>query len=200
MTSLQPPPGLTPPAASTGSVRSPRRWTAVLVLIAAAMVVGCGEDPPVADPGGGDGAGGEVVAASPDDIAFVGEEERPPTDDGQGGAETAGDPIGELLIVTVEAPLGEGLAGTVIVTVEDASLADRPASTVSEVRFPVAELDGNRIPINVPLPPDVGELTVAVHVDRDGSGAFSDGDLLSTTTIPLPPSSTGEIVVPVEVI
>ncbi len=162
------------------------RTTPLLLLVAGAMIAaGCGSGSPPDEDGG--------PAAAP---TFVGSEESAPDD-----LEPAETPSEDFLVVVIETPPDAALAGEVIVTVEDVSLADQDSAVVSEVRFAVAELDGNRVPIDVPIPPEIaGDLTAVVHVDRDGSGSVTQGDLLSTSIVPLPASIEGEVVVPVEIV
>ena len=173
-----------------------RRPIAATLVVVGLLAAGCAGNTP-----SDESSDGESVDVATEDVpageelTFLGEEEQP-TSDGSGPEA----PIDEPLFVSIETPPDASLAGVIVVTVEDASLADQQAAVVSEVRFPVAELDGNRIPINVPIPVEsAGELTVAVHVDRDETGTISQGDLLSTTVVPLLASS-GEVAVPVEVV
>jgi putative lipoprotein len=71
------------------------------------------------------------------------------------------------------------------VVVEDVSLADAPARTVAERVLPA----GSAVPGPVRLAVDQvdpgARYAVRVHVDSDGSGAVSHGDLVSTAAHPV---------------
>jgi len=79
-------------------------------------------------------------------------------------------------------------AGTVRVLVEDVSLADAGATVVGETVLDGAGAGAGsslQFAVNVPQVNDAQHYSVRVHVDADGSGAISTGDLVSTQAHPV---------------
>ncbi len=112
--------------------------------------------------------------------------------------------IAGTIIFPVDLPAGP--PATITIRLEDVSLADAPATIVSSVTIP-----------DVTIPPGAGEpvafslpvvsfeprarYTVRVHVDRDGDGQVSKGDLISTSHIPVLTQGGGtEAQIPVKLI
>lgn len=78
---------------------------------------------------------------------------------------------------------------TVRVLVEDTSRADAPSTRLAE-QEQLVDLAGvgTRIPFSVSVPPEALQspwCVLRAHVDVDGSGRVSSGDLVSTQSIPL---------------
>jgi uncharacterized lipoprotein YbaY len=109
---------------------------------------------------------------------------------------------------TIEFPddVPTGPPATVYARIEDVSRADTPAVVLASVTLPA-----------VPAPPPAGEdvtfsipvasydprmsYTVRVHVDRDGDGRVSEGDLVSTSHHAVLTRGGGkEVTVPVSVV
>lgn len=108
--------------------------------------------------------------------------------------------------IAFPADLPTGPAATITIRLEDVSLADAPATIISSVTVP-----------DVAIPPGAGEqvtfalpvasfdprarYTVRAHVDRDGDGQVSQGDLLTTSHIPVLTQGGGtEVEIPVELV
>ena len=108
------------------------------------------------------------------------------------------------IIFPAETPAGS--AATIIIRLEDVSRADAPATILASITLE-----------DVPVPPAAGEqvsftlavesfdsrarYTVRVHVDPDGDGQVSKGDLLTTSHIPVLTYGGGtEVQVPVEIV
>jgi hypothetical protein len=164
----------------------------VALLLSVGVGVGaCGSASGPIDADAQANSGAEVTAAGTDS---------PFVNDGDGDITPASDPDpGRLVRVTVEAPPEAGLAGRVIITLEDVSLSDVPSSVISRVELPAAELQtqANTVDVYLPLPLDGSvDVNAAVHVDVDESGTVSMGDWISSTLVVVSPDST-EVVVPV---
>ena len=114
------------------------------------------------------------------------------------------EPVTVTGTIVVPEGVAPGPPATVHVRVEDVSLADAPSVTVASAVLP-----------NVPMPPDapvafwlvVGGFdpsrtySVRVHVDRDGDGRVSTGDLVSTSHHGVLTRGAGtEVTVPVSVV
>ena len=85
--------------------------------------------------------------------------------------------------IVAEAPLPP--RAVVRVAVEDVSLADAPARTVAERVLPAGSVGPGPVRLTVaPVDPRT-HYAVRVHVDTDGSGTVSRGDLLSTASHPV---------------
>jgi hypothetical protein len=99
------------------------------------------------------------------------------------GAEPQADAAGPSTVsVVVELPADRALAGMAIVTLEDVSYADVPASELGRVELPVDELldQGAMVEIFLPIPLDGSiDVNAAVHIDVDEDGAVSQGDWVS---------------------
>jgi putative lipoprotein len=96
-------------------------------------------------------------------------------------------------------------AATIVVRLEDVSHADAPATIVSSVSVTDVTITPASDPVTFSLPVDSfdprARYTVRVHVDRDGDGEVSKGDLISTSHIPVLTQGGGTTVqVPVELV
>lgn len=109
---------------------------------------------------------------------------------------------------TIVFPAGTppGPPASVTIRLEDVSRADAPATILSSVT-----LDDVSVPppageaVTFTLPVETFDLrasyTVRVHVDRDGDGQVSPGDLISTSHIPVLTQGGGtEVQIPVEIV
>lgn len=193
--------GLRTAGPRTGGLKAGLCWSPSKSAIALVAVVGllggaCSGD---------DGSSGstdptasqEVSTGQSVDAEFVGDAEEPAEGDG------AVDPAStNVITVRIELPPGEALQGTVIVALEDVGLADGAADVLSEVRVSADQVVDNLVDIDLPIPvvAAAAEINAAVHVDRDGDGTISTGDLLSTSIVPVPEAAAGEIVVPVDLV
>jgi putative lipoprotein len=106
------------------------------------------------------------------------------------------------IVLPADAPERE--AKTVLIEVRDVSVADAPSQVVATTRLANIECRPNeRIPFELPTPeaPASRMLAVRVHVDWDGDGSVSSGDLLTTESIPVPVAGfVGALRVPVRLI
>jgi putative lipoprotein len=85
--------------------------------------------------------------------------------------------------LVVEEPLPRRAA--VRVVVEDVSLADAPARTVAERVLPPGSAVPGPVRLTVDQVDPRARYAVRVHVDTDGSGTVSRGDLVSTASHPV---------------
>ncbi len=106
-------------------------------------------------------------------------------------------------------PAGEGPAeaATLTVVVEDVSRADDLATAVAEHRRHQVPLPGGeaRVPFSLDVPEELidgrARYSVRVHVDMSGSGDLSDGDYISTQSIPVLTQGAGDdVIVPVQLV
>jgi hypothetical protein len=102
------------------------------------------------------------------------------------------------LVVPQEGPTVKGTRAAV--RIRDITLSDAPAPTpVAETTMVVDVAPRAHIPFSVDVPDEalgrVAEnklsLNLEAHVDLDGSGTFSRGDLVSLTAQPIGPESPG---------
>lgn len=108
------------------------------------------------------------------------------------------------IIFPAETPAGS--AATIIIRLEDVSLADAPAillasTTLDDVSVP--PVAGTAVSFALPVAEfdPRARYTVRVHVDRDGDGRISKGDLVSTTHVPVLTQGGGtDVHIPVEIV
>jgi heat shock protein HslJ/uncharacterized lipoprotein YbaY len=99
-----------------------------------------------------------------------------------------------------------GPPATVHVRIEDVSRADAPATVLAEVTLEAVDVPpaaGEAVTFAIPVDTYDPRLryAVRVHVDRDGDGRVSSGDLVSTTHVPVLTHDGGtEVTVPVSVV
>lgn len=90
----------------------------------------------------------------------------------------------------------EADASDVLIEVRDVSLADAPSVVIAEKRLgPLPLRPGEAIEFTIEEVPEVEprrRLSVRIHVDLDGSGRVTPGDLLTTTSNPVPAVGTPE--------
>jgi uncharacterized lipoprotein YbaY len=94
-----------------------------------------------------------------------------------------------------------GKAAVVVIEVRDTSVSDARSTVVAEQRVRDADVTPNgRLPfrLEVPAVDPRHSLSMRVHVDFDGDGRVSSGDLLTTSLVAASPTAqvTG-LVVPV---
>jgi len=80
-------------------------------------------------------------------------------------------------------------AGLVLVQVQDASVQDAPAEVLAETRLENVALEPEgrvAFRLSVPEAAPGRRLLVRVHVDLDGTGRVSSGDLLTTAAHSVP--------------
>jgi putative lipoprotein len=124
-------------------------------------------------------------------------------------------PAGEAMITAPTAITGTitfpdetpvGPPADITIRLEDVSLADAPAIILASItldEIPVPPPAGEQITFSLPVASFDPRFTytVRVHVDRDGDGQVSKGDLVSTTHIPVLTQGRGtEVQVPVEIV
>ena len=123
-----------------------------------------------------------------------------------GQATPAGGPLAVTGQVIFPEDLPDGPAAPITVTVQDVSRADAPSIDLASVTIPagaVAPVAGEAIPFSIPVETFDPGLTYSVrtHVDRDGDGRVSRGDLVSTTHNPVLTRGAGTVVdVPLSVV
>jgi uncharacterized lipoprotein YbaY len=96
-------------------------------------------------------------------------------------------------------------AAHVVVEVRDVSIADADSVLLARQQIDDAELGpGGSLPfaLDVPEVDPRCRLALRVHVDVDGTGVVSEGDLLTTVHVAVPPMGTPRagIVAPVQVV
>jgi putative lipoprotein len=105
------------------------------------------------------------------------------------------------IIVPPNAPRRK--AHTITIEVHDISVADAPSKMLSQSRLANAQVKPNdRLAFQIDAPELTGRmLAFRVHVDWDGDGAISSGDLLTTQIVPVPSAGeTKQVQVPVTLI
>ncbi len=108
------------------------------------------------------------------------------------------------VIFPIDLPAGP--AAPIVVSVEDVSRADAPAVTLASAVVPASAtppVPGERVPFSIPISAYDARMTYSVraHVDRDGDGRVSSGDLISTTHNPVLTRGGGTVVdVPLSVV
>ena len=98
---------------------------------------------------------------------------------------------GEILLPS-DSPHRE--ARSILIELRDVSVADAPSTVIASTRLTgVACKPGERVPFTLEAPETVKGrmLALRVHVDWDGDGPVSRGDLLTTESIPVP--GTGDV-------
>lgn len=85
------------------------------------------------------------------------------------------------------AGLPAGAPATVVARIEDVSRADAPATVLSSVTLSGATIPpppGEQVVFSIPVPDYDPRMrySVRVHVDRDGDGQVTVGDLVSTSS------------------
>lgn len=99
-----------------------------------------------------------------------------------------------------------GPPATMTVRLEDVSRADAPASILASITLddvPVPPAAGDHVTFTLPVESfDAhARYTVRVHIDRDGDGQVSKGDLITTSHVPVLTNGGGtEVQVPVEIV
>lgn len=109
---------------------------------------------------------------------------------------------------TIEFPadLPAGPPATIYARIEDVSLADAPSTVLSSVTLtdvPVPPAPGETVTFAIPIGnyDPSRRYSVRVHVDRDGDGRVSAGDLVSTAVHSVLTQGAGTVVtVPVRVV
>lgn len=118
----------------------------------------------------------------------------------------AGGPVVVTGDVIFPVDLPAGPAAPIVVSVEDVSRADAPAVTLASAVIPASAtppVPGERVPFSIPISAYDVRMTYSVraHVDRDGDGRVSSGDLISTTHNPVLTRGGGTVVdVPLSVV
>ena len=105
------------------------------------------------------------------------------------------------IVVPANAPRRK--AHTITIEVHDISVADAPSKMLSQSRLTNAQIKPNdHLAFQIDAPELTGRLLAfRVHVDWDGDGAISSGDLLTTQVIPVPrPGDAKQVQVPVTLI
>ena len=107
--------------------------------------------------------------------------------------------------VIFPANLPPGPAAPITVTIQDVSRMDAPAVTLASTTIPVSAppTPGQAVPFRIPVGAYDSRMTYSVraHVDRDGDGRVSSGDLVSTTSNPVLTRGAGTVVsVPLTVV
>ena len=122
-------------------------------------------------------------------------------------SDAGGQPRARTLKGVVVLPAGEepAEAASLTVVVEDVSRADDLATPVAQHRRQQVLLPGGQegVPFTVEVPEELidgrARYSVRVHVDMSGSGDLTDGDYISTQSIPVLTLGAGdEVVVPVQ--
>jgi len=90
------------------------------------------------------------------------------------------------IVLPADAPVRE--AKSILIEVRDVSVADAPSTVVASTRLAGVHCRPNeRIPFTLQAP-EVAKgrmLALRVHVDWDGDGRVSSGDILTTESIPV---------------
>jgi putative lipoprotein len=97
------------------------------------------------------------------------------------------------ILLPEDAP--ESDAADVLIEVRDVSLADAPSVVVAQERLdrvPIGPGEVIEFSLQVPEVDPRRRLSLRVHVDVDGSGRVSTGDLLTTSSNPVPATGTPE--------
>jgi len=106
------------------------------------------------------------------------------------------------VVVTIAVPEGETLTGTAIFTLEDLTIQDAPAVELARVTTPASSLmdalPSITIPIDLNLVNPDAEINVAVHIDSDDDGLFSDGDWMSDSIVNV--INNGEMAVVIDIV
>ncbi len=108
------------------------------------------------------------------------------------------------ILFPADVPVGP--PATIVVRLEDVSFADAPATIISSVTVPdvtIPQAGGESVAFSLPVDSfdPRARYTVRVHVDRDGDGEVSKGDLISTSHIPvLTQGGSTTVQVPVELV
>jgi uncharacterized lipoprotein YbaY len=92
------------------------------------------------------------------------------------------------VVIPPDGPEGEAIR--IVIEVRDVSLADAPSRVVAQEQLEhVAVHPNDRLAfaLEVPESEPSAALSLRVHVDMDGSGRVSRGDLLTTSSQPVPP-------------
>ncbi|THF87878.1 hypothetical protein E7T09_01195 [Deinococcus sp. KSM4-11] len=78
-------------------------------------------------------------------------------------------------------------AARVRVELRDVGVQDAPAPLLAAAQWQNVDLAGGRVAYRVPDVPDLTgrQVAVQVHVDLDGSGQITPGDLLTTRHVPV---------------
>lgn len=83
-------------------------------------------------------------------------------------------------------------AARIVIEISDVTLADASAVLLAAVEIPDVDIDSDaRVAFTIEDVPEGGpnaRLAAQAHVDVDGSGGFSPGDLLTTVHVAVPTS------------
>jgi len=94
------------------------------------------------------------------------------------------------------------VAKSVLIEIRDVSYADAPSTVVASSRIENVHVSpGGRLPFELQAPElsRPGTLAIRVHVDWEGDGRLSPGDLLTTESISVPAEgNAGSLKVPVK--
>lgn len=94
-------------------------------------------------------------------------------------------------------------AARLTLELRDVTFADGPAPLLADLSAEVAIGPGGRFPfeLHAPAGPARTAQSLACHVDLTGNGLLTDGDLISTLAIPVPPQgAVANLIVPVAVV
>jgi uncharacterized lipoprotein YbaY len=122
------------------------------------------------------------------------------------GAESMAEPVTVTGTIVFSATVSAGPSATIHVRIEDASHADTPATTLARATLEAVTVPppaGERVTFAVPVEAydPRRRYTLRVHIDRDGDGRVSAGDLVSTDHLPVLTAGAGtEVTVPVSLV
>ncbi|HEY6374026.1 MAG TPA: hypothetical protein VIX90_00740 [Edaphobacter sp.] len=96
----------------------------------------------------------------------------------------------------------EQKARLITIELHDISVADAPSKMVAETRLKDVQVrPDEELPFSIKAPEESRGIAFRVHVDWDGDGSFSAGDLLTTQVIAVPGAGeAGLVQVPVTLI
>jgi len=91
------------------------------------------------------------------------------------------------VMVKVAVPEGNSLSGTAIITLEDTTVQDTASVPLASVKVDASTLVPDHPAIAIPVNPSLvnmnADINVAVHIDTDENGRFSDGDWISDAIV-----------------
>lgn len=188
-----------------GRVLPARRWASALltVLAVASVVTGCsfGDDgETISTLTTTQGAVGDDAAEPADGIILDEEDEGEGFDTDQG--DEAPEPVTDFVLVNVELPADQALAGTMVVALADVTQVDAPPVELERIEVSVNDFvaGGSRTQVFLPVPLD-GSLDIAAtaHVDTDSDGTINAGDWISVEQVLVTPDTAlAGVFVPVQ--